>query len=166
MKDYRVFSMVLFAGLLCTVLEINAASIYKYRLADGSILYSQKRTGSGTLLAIIDVPSPTSQQNAESRAAERKLQQQIARADRLSEQRAAREAQAEIDINIGTQVVGQDHLFLPYGRTPLPGERQGTGRGTSRLNEAYWNRMRLLGLLDQETPVQADCARPQMIFAQ
>lgn len=160
MKDCRAFSMALFAGLLCTALATNAASIYKYRLADGSILYSQQRADSGTLLAIIDVPSPTPRQIAEGRAAERKLQQQIARADRLSEQRAAREAQAEIDINIGPQVVGKDQLLFPHGRTPLPGERQGTASGASRLNDAYWNRMRLLGLLDQERPLQADCARP------
>lgn len=162
MNKMNARRIMLGASLLCIAATVGATTIYKYRLPDGSTLYTQKRPAKGKLLGVIHNPPPTRQQLAEQRAAERKLQDQIARADLLSAQRGPGVARAEAGAGFGTYALAQATPGLPTTLTPLPGERQGTVGGYSRLNDAYWARLRALGLLEEapSTPPQTE-----MLFA-
>jgi len=116
----------------------QAATIYKYRGADGQIEYSTTRPKDRPIIAEMDskamaqdqrniVPSTTSAVTAAlERDADARLRQQNLANDNV--------ARAE-------QNLREAQLALEQGKEPLPGERTGTVSGFARLNESYTARV-------------------------
>jgi len=112
----------------------QAATIYKYRGADGLIEYSTTKPKDRPIIAEMDskvmardqrniVPSTTSAVTATlERDADARLRQQDLANDNV--------ARAE-------QNLREAQLALEQGKEPLPGERTGTVSGFARLNESY-----------------------------
>lgn len=165
MKTRHASWTAMLAVLLCAAVQAEATTIYKYRQADGGILYTQKRSAPGKLLSVLQIPSPTADETARRRAAQKELHGLMARAERMEMRRETRLAQADIDVFIGAPVLAQNQLALPHVAEPLPWEREGLAGGGSRLNEAYWARMCALGFCDAPRPEREDSGSSQMLFA-
>jgi hypothetical protein len=165
MKNRHAFNTVISAMLISVSLTVGAATIYKSQLDDGSILYSQKRTGNGKLLKTIDVPSQTPQEVAARRAAERDLQQQIARADRLSEQRAKQLARTEVYVHMDMPAFLPAYSAFNYVRSPLRGNRYVPASGGSRLTDIHRTHMIPFGIWDYPLLELLEPAPPHMLLA-
>lgn len=107
----------------------EAVSIYKYRLRDGTILYSQTPGRRGVLLEVMHIPSSTPAQLAAQRRARQQLEADVARSERLTALRQQREAVCDVPV------------VAHVDASPRPGERTGVANGYSRLNERYWQRV-------------------------
>jgi hypothetical protein len=124
------------------VISANAAQsddvIYKYRMSDGGIAYTQERSGSGELEDVLRVPSMPKSKSE--KLARQELLKDKLKAARLAAQRQAEEQrqnqviQAAENLTIARQV-------LANNLEPLPDERQGTVGGNTRLTEDYWERI-------------------------
>jgi hypothetical protein len=139
---------LLLAGLLwlAPALAVAAADaadkVYKYRLDDGSILYSDEASGPGTLEEIITAPPPAP---AQTQAAIDAARQRAQAADaRQAARRSMTLDDAERDLHAAQSALAQAQAALQSGLTPLPGERLGNVDGHTRLAPAYWQRVALL----------------------
>jgi hypothetical protein len=138
------------AALLLALLSVAAEPafaqhIYKYRMPDGSMLYTDSQTGftdqyiKGKLEETIAEPPPAPEQvNAAMRA------RGEARARNADE--AAKAAASGVNAAYAMVVAAREQLqqaerALQAGLGPLPGERLGIVDGHTRLRPAYWARI-------------------------
>lgn len=129
----RSRSLLLLAALSCICSWSEAVTIYKYRMSDGTILYSQTPGRRGVLLEVMNIPATSAAQLASQKTAQQQLERDIARSERMT---ALRGSWQQTEACREPQVFVADNYYLPR-----PGERTGiVGRG-SRLNEAYWQRV-------------------------
>lgn len=122
----------------------EAISIYKYRMPDNSVLYSQAVSRTGRLIGVVEAPALDRQQIESQRMAQRKLEEDKARADWFATLHRMESLIAQDDACKASLALDKARLALRIGLVPRPGERQGIVGGGSRLNAAYWERMRLL----------------------
>jgi len=143
------------AALLLMLLSVAATPafaqhVYKYRMSDGSMLYTDNRSGftdqyiQGKLQETIAEPAPAQAQvNAAMRA------RREARARNADE--AAKAAAGGVNAAYAMVVAAREQLqqaerALQAGMGPLPGERLGIVNGHTRLGPAYWQRIDKLRL--------------------
>ena len=130
------------AAIAAVALPLCAAAqsgpVYKYRLPDGRILYSDEARSSGELQQII-TPPPEPQP-----AAEAKAEQQPAPAAAGAEADAGALDAATREVQAARRSLEAAQAALDGGLEPQPGERIGNANGTSRLGPAYWDRLALL----------------------
>jgi len=127
-----------------------AQQIYKYLMPDGSVLYTDSRSGfddqyvKGKLEEAILEPAPAPEQVSAAMRARSE-----ARARNADE--AAKAAAHGVDTAYAMVVAAKGQLqqaeqTLQAGLTPLPGERLGIVSGHTRLSPAYWQRIDKLRL--------------------
>ena len=130
------------ALIAVTLLPLLAAAqsgpVYKYRLPDGSILYSDEARLNGELQEIITPPA------APRAAADAKSVPEPASVERAAEQRAGTLDAATREVQAARRALDEAQAALDGGLEPRPGERIGNANGTSRLAPAYWQRIDLL----------------------
>jgi hypothetical protein len=130
-------SLVLVAALL-PALAAAAASppLYKSTMPDGKVIYSEKPVPGAKRVDTVEPPpartgtttvTPGEQQRAAAKPRETAPQQSSPLEDARSQLKQAEAARES-------------------GKEPLPGERQGTAGGTSRLTDAYHARQKSLEL--------------------
>ncbi|HVK94813.1 MAG TPA: DUF4124 domain-containing protein [Noviherbaspirillum sp.] len=127
-------------------------AIYKYRLPDGGVLYSQEKAAGAQLEEVLRVPSPSPAQAA--RAA-RELEQERALAAQLAAQRQQQQV-TENRITQAEQALNAAQAALMNGIEPWPGERHATAGGGNRLSDAYWQRQRALRQSVEDARAQLD----------
>lgn len=133
------------AAALCTAaLALPAVAadkpVYKYRLPDGGVLYSdQLDRSTGRLEQVLTAaPAPAPQQVE---AARRAVERELASSERPKDQRADSVDAASHDVGAARRALADAQAALQRGLEPLPGERRGNVDGRSRLTEAYWARV-------------------------
>ena len=130
------FALACFAALaLAGSLPAGAQKpVYKYVYPDGRIVYSDEPVPGARLEAQVEAPPPPDLSNpppAPPRPA----------APAPESGKAAKTLdQAWDQLKLENQRLEQAKARLESGREPLEGERTGTARGGSRLNDAYWER--------------------------
>ncbi len=134
----------------------NAANIYKYRLPDGTVLYTQKALKDHKPIKVINEPPPSARQLQRQRAAQRQLVELRARSERLGEERRAREA-AEEQQRLALLDAERADAALRLSLVPGPGDRLSTAFGGSRLSDEYWERVRTM--LEEEYAARSQLER-------
>jgi len=136
--NIRYHSLFILSGcLLCASHGSDATAIYKYQLPDGSILYSQTAGRNGKLLEVMQVRSPSRAQLESQKSAQKQLEQEMARSERLTTIRNLRHN----DTCDASYASSGGNIVYADAFIPRPGERTGTVGGFSRLNDAYWQRI-------------------------
>lgn len=156
MQPFRPPAGIALLLLLASSCVLADSKVYKYRMPDGSLLYTQNRAPAGKLESVIQVASPTPAQVAR---AQREVAADRALADRLEADRnRGRMVAAENRLRQAADALANAEIALRAGAEPLPGERVGNVNGTSRLNEAYWDRMVALRRSVDEARLRLDVA--------
>lgn len=143
MKPVRLALALALFGLATT--PAFAQHVYKYRMPDGTTLYTDSQSGftdqytKGKLEETIPEPPPAPEQVGAAMHAKSE-----ARAKNASE--AAKAAADGVDAAYAMVVSARQQLqqaeqALQAGLTPLPGERLGLVDGGTRLSPAYWARV-------------------------
>ena len=135
-------AVIAFAALSALATPARAYEIYRYRMPDGTALYTHEIPARGKLQEIIKAPAPDSRQiEQEDRA---RLKREDARANRIAMRRVAALGAVDARIHDATQTLSAANAALAAGIEPRAGERLGVGGGRSRLSPAYWTRERRL----------------------
>jgi len=133
------------AFLGCIATPAWAQHIYKYRMPDGTILYTDSRSGftdqytKGKLEETLTEPAPPPEQVDAAMRARRD-------ARNLNTRDADKAQGSGVDAAYAMVVQARQALHdaeqaLQAGLEPLPGERLGIVNGHSRLSPAYWARV-------------------------
>ena len=137
--------MMIFAHLLLQAVLLaiglvvaQAAEVYKYRMPNGEILFTNEMSTSGAL----PEPAPTPKIiEAERRA---KLERERNEAEQAIETRLATAEAAEAEIKAVLPELRKAKAAAAVGVEPLPGERLGHASHRTRLADSYWTRQREL----------------------
>lgn len=133
------FVLVLFAG---TAVSANAEQIYRWRMPDGTALYTDVPYSQGKLKETLTVPPPDSKQAEQAERA--KLRHEAAQATRIAENRELSLQAADSEIRDASLALEAAKIELQAGLKPRGGERLATVGGNTRLSNAYWRRVRAL----------------------
>jgi hypothetical protein len=147
--------------LLAVATAASAQSLFKYRTADGRIIYSDRSVAGATLLEEFDRapppdPAAMSAADAAARARAKEVRARAGERVRALDAVSAEIASAEADL-------ARARAALVEGREPLEGERTGTFAGKARLNDAYWARQRDNEYAIAEAQARLDSARQALI---
>jgi len=119
--------------------------IYKVRLPDGRILFTDRPPAGAKVLSEQDMPpAPERPASTGKGDAVTPLQQQAADADTRIRERAAEIDRAYAAVQAAEREVDQAKQALAQGQAPQPGEMIGTARGRVQPSPAY--RERVAGL--------------------
>jgi hypothetical protein len=129
----RSRSLLLLAVLSCLSGWSQAVTIYKYRMSDGGILYSQTPGRRGVLLDVMNIPTTSAGQRALQKSAQQQLERDIVRSERMT---ALRGSWQQVNACSEPQAFVANDYYLAR-----PGERTGIVGGRSRLNVGYWQRV-------------------------
>ena len=124
------------------IVAAQAAEVYKYRMPDGKILFTNEISTSGALLEVLPEPAPTPKIiEAERRA---KLERERDEAEQATEKRLATAEAAEAEIKAVLPELRKAKAAAAVGVEPLPRERLGHASHRTRLTDSYWTRQREL----------------------
>jgi len=152
---YRLSFLVALLALLASG-HIGAQGIKKYITPDGKTIYSDTPIPGAREAGEVAPPPPVDPDDR--REAERAARREAQRADE-GVQRAEESISSEQEIRSAEKRVEEAQQALEAGKEPLPGERQGTAGGASRLTEAYFERQRANERAVEEAQRQLDAAR-------
>jgi hypothetical protein len=127
----RIAPPLLLALALAAAGAADAQKIGRYVFPDGRVVYSDQPVPGARLANEVAPPPPPSAPAREGRAPAPVPGTDPAAA------RIQRRNQAEAELRAATQALERARAQLEAGIEPLPGERTGTAKGGSRLNEAY-----------------------------
>jgi len=128
-----------------------AQVIYKSTMPDGHVIYgAQPAPGAKQVETLKPPPDTTGVQTVGPKDASAAQQGDLRR-----EQQAGRQA----EIQQAEQALRDAEAALAAGKEPLPGERQGTAGGASRLNDDYWTRQKELEAAVAQARKQLDDLR-------
>ncbi len=137
-----LFSLLFLAAALTCCLPVSAQVVYKHVMPDGRIIYSDQPLKGASESKAVDLPPPPT--DAERAAAQqRKADEGRKRKElegRLDERRNKLDA-ADARVTAARKGIEAAERALEVGREPLPGERSGNVGATSRLNDAYFQRI-------------------------
>ena len=138
----RCLSVAVLAAVLCA----GAAAqdrIYKVRLPDGRIMFTDRPPPGAKILSEREMPAPSPEAPARSGQGDAvtPLQQRAADAEARLRDRAAEVNQAFAAVQAAELEVEQAKQALEQGRAPLPGEMIGTARGRVQPSPAYRDRI-------------------------
>jgi hypothetical protein len=139
-----------------------AEHIYKYKMPDGTILYTDSMSGftdqynKGKLEETLVEPTPSPEDTNAAMAARSAAR---AKYDQEAMQASAKGVDAAYAMIVDAQnALQQAEQNLQAGLEPLPGERLGLVNGHTRLSPAYWARVRGLRLAVEEAHDRLDRA--------
>lgn len=118
----------------------SASDIYKYRMPDGTFLYTDAVAVKGTLKEVIVPAPPTPPQVV--LALNAKLKRDTVRANRYAEQRRMSQDAIDLEIRSAALALAEARAAMIAGIEPEGGERLGTVSGHTRLGPDYWARQR------------------------
>ena len=140
----------------------DAREVYKYRMPDGKILYTNEVSITGKLLEVLPAPAPAPRVIESERLAKMKRYQE--EGERAVSKRIGTLDAVDAEIRLALQMLENAKAAAAAGVEPLPGESMGNRRrpktggagagstapvefepATSRLSEPYWERQRALG---------------------
>jgi hypothetical protein len=134
--DRRRLALITVA-LLPLLAAAQSGPVYKYRLPDGRILYSDEARSNGELQELITPPPPAAPQAPDAKAAP-------GPAPAAVEPAAGTLDAATRGVQAARRSLDEAQAALDRGLEPQPGERIGNANGSSRLAPAYWQRIDLL----------------------
>lgn len=108
----------------------DAQKIGRYVFPDGRVVYSDQPVPGAKLANEVAPPPPPAAPAREGRAP-------APAGPDPGAARIQRRDQAEAELRAATEALERARARLEAGIEPLPGERTGTAKGGSRLNEAY-----------------------------
>lgn len=145
----------LFQTVVAIALAWSASSwaqvIYKSTMPDGQVIYGSKPEPGAKRVEKMQPPAETSGVRPVGPKDEKLLQQRQTQ----REKKAGR--QTEIDQ--AEEAVRDAEAAQAAGKEPLPGERQGTAGGGSRLTEEYWQRQEQLAAAVADARKRLDALR-------
>ena len=138
----RSLTVAILSALLCA----GAAAqdkIYKVRLPDGRILFTDRPPAGAKILSEQEMPPPSPVQPARSGQGDAvtPLQQRAADAEARLRERAAEVDRAFAAVQAAERELEQAKQALEQGQAPLPGEMIGTARGRVQPSPAYHERI-------------------------
>jgi hypothetical protein len=128
MRIARPLVLLLALAAACAA---DAQKIGRYVFPDGRVVYSDQPVPGAKLANEVAPPPPPSVPAREGRAPAPVPGTDPAAA------RIQRRTQAEAELRAATEALERARAQFEAGIEPLPGERTGTAKGGSRLNEAY-----------------------------
>jgi len=133
--------------------------IYKVRLPDGRILFTDRPPAGAKILSEQDMPPPVPERPVGSNRGDAvtPLQQQAADADTRIRERAAEVDRAFAAVQAAERDLDQAKQALAQGQAPQPGEMIGTARGRVQPSPAY--RERIAGLEKAVTEAEQKLAK-------
>lgn len=147
----KVARVVLASGLLgLAMMPALGQHIYKYRMPDGTILYTDSESGytdrytKGKLEETLTEPTPAPAEVDDAMRARRETRDKNASDASAAQSTGVDAAYAMMDQ--ARQALQNAEAALQAGLEPLPGERLGVVDGHARLSAAYWARLRGLRL--------------------
>ncbi len=140
MKSTRYLGILALTLPVLAPVSAHAWELYKYRMPDGSVLYTDEVSTRGRFVEVLQEPPPDAKRIEAERVA--KLKREVARAGRIASLRMAKLSGVDAEIRHATRALEAARAALKSGLEPLPGERLGTVGGHSRLSDAYWSRVR------------------------
>jgi hypothetical protein len=140
--DMRPLTVALLAALLCTG-AVAQDRIYKVRLPDGRIMFTDQPPPGAKIISEREMPAPSPEAPARSGQGDAvtPLQQRAADAEVQLRERAAEVNRAFAAVQSAEQEVEDAKRALEQGRAPLPGEMIGTARGRVQPSPAYRDRI-------------------------
>jgi hypothetical protein len=139
----RSLLVAIVAAALCTVAAAQDR-IYKVRLPDGRILFTDKPPPGAQIVSEREVepaaappPPPPDKRGA----AQPSLQERAARADARARERSAEVEKAFAAVQAAEKELADARQALETGRAPREGEFLGTARGGVRPGPAYQERI-------------------------
>jgi hypothetical protein len=117
----------------------TTGELYKYRMPDDTVLYTDEVSTRGVVEEVIQEAPPDPARIEAERAA--KLKSEAARTDRLALQREAKLSEINVHIREATRALKAAKEAFTVGLEPRPGERLGVVGGHTRLSDAYWSRI-------------------------
>ena len=144
MKKVHCKVMVMLSLLFLAGRPVGAWEVYRYRMPDGSVVYTHEVSTTGKLEEIIGAPPPDSAQVEQALRVKRKRED-----DRINLIASQREADLNVvvaEISNQTTALEAAKQKLKSGLEPGPDERLGTAGGHTLLSPAYWQRVRKLQL--------------------
>ncbi len=136
---------------------VEAREVYKYRMPDGRILYTNEVSVTGKLLEVLPEPAPAPKVIESERLAKQKRLQDDG--ERAVAKRLGSLDAVEAEIKAATRALEAAQAAAEASVEPLEGERLGTVRkGRSRLSEGYWERQRALRSAVEEARRRLDAA--------
>ncbi len=132
----KVARVVLASGLLgLAMMPALGQHIYKYRMPDGTILYTDSQSGytdqytRGKLAETLTEPTPAPAEVEDAMRARRETRDKNA---------SNASAAQSTGVDAAYAMMNQARQALQAGLEPLPGERLGNVDGGTRLSPAYW----------------------------
>jgi hypothetical protein len=120
--------------MVAFVAPTQAFEIYRYRMPDGTVIYTQEVSTKGSLLEVIESPAPDTKHIEEERRAI--LKREEAHANGVAESSGN-----EADIPDALDALTTAKAALIAGVAPQPGERLSIkGSPHTRLSPEYWAR--------------------------
>jgi predicted nucleic acid-binding Zn-ribbon protein len=114
-----------------------AQAMYKSTMPDGRVVYGEKPETGAKRVDKVEAPPPqtgtTVLTPAEKQTIDQRIQKRVATDE--AQKRELENAHAQLK---------KAQAALEAGKEPLPGERQGTAGGFSRLTDEYWARQKNL----------------------
>ena len=138
----RLLSLLFLATTLACSWPVSAQVVYKHVMPDGRIIYSDQPLKGASESKAVDMPpppTPTDRAAAQQRNADESRKRKELEG-RLDERRNKLDA-ADTRVAAARKGIEVAERALEVGREPLPGERSGNVGATSRLNEAYFQRV-------------------------
>lgn len=143
----RPSALVLAAAWLWIAPGLHAQTLYEWRDANGTVVYSQLPPEPGVPGPVREVVLP--ELPAPQRAAAARMLVQSGPPAQDARRRAVEQADARVQRAI--DALQQAERALRQGQEPEPGERQGLANGHSRLTSAYYERLAdLQGRIDRQ----------------
>jgi len=139
------------AAILAWASSSLAQVIYKSTMPDGRVIYGTEPAPGAKQVETMKPPT----EKAGVQPVAPKDSSELQRHQQERQQQAGREN----EIQQAEKALQEAEAALAAGKEPLPGERQGTAGGASRLTDQYWERQRTLEAAVAEARKQLDDLR-------
>lgn len=140
-KSYGMLGLVL--GLFaCVIVPAGAEDIYRWRMPDGTSLYTDVPYMNGKLRETLTVPPPDSKEIEQADNA--RLKREEKRVNRVAENRVLSLDAADAEVRAAGNALEAAKIERYAGLQPRAGERLGVVGGHTRLSDEYWRRVRAL----------------------
>lgn len=133
----KLYAVPVLIAMLSIVTGAYAQAMYKSTMPDGRVVYGEKPEPGAKRVDKVEAPPPQTGTTVLTPAEKQTIDQRI-------QKRAASDEAQKRDLENAHAQLKKAEAALEAGKEPLPGERQGTAGGFSRLTDEYWVRQKNL----------------------